>query len=203
MQQKILNTIAYESHGNLYLNITNRCNLRCNFCPKYNRNWIINDQSLILKKEPDVSEIIAAIKNPASYQQVVFCGLGEPTLRLQTLLAVADYLKSKNSFVRLNTNGLGNREYKKDITSELSKYIDAISISLNSQNERVYNNHCRPFEMGSYYEMRDFITCATDAFSDVTITAIDDLDEVNISECEKIANKYGVKFKRRMFNVVG
>ena len=158
---------------------------------------------MLLLHEPGTDEIIAAIDDPASYKQVVFCGLGEPTLCLNTLLEVAQYLKSKGTFVRLNTNGLANREYKKDITPELSKFIDALSISLNAQDEIVYDHHCRPKEMGAYYEMLDFITCATENFNDITLTAIDGLQGVDIHACEKIANDYNVTFKRRIYNVVG
>ncbi len=195
--------IAYQAHGNLYLNITNRCSLKCQFCPKFNRQWFIDGHSLILQHEPSVDEIIAAIGDPSHYQQVVFCGLGEPTLRLDTLMQVADYLKSNNCFVRLNTNGLGNREFKEDITTKLRDKIDAISISLNAQDEIIYDYHCRPKELGSYYELLDFITCARDNFSDVTLSAIDGLHGVDIRACENIANDYGVKFKRRIYNVVG
>lgn len=198
-----LKNIAYQAHGNLYLNITNRCNLKCRFCPKFNRQWVIDEHCLLLQQEPSTDEIISAIGDPDSYHQVVFCGLGEPTLRLSTLLEVAHYLKSKNTFIRLNTNGLANREYKEDITPELSNYIDALSISLNAQDEVVYDYHCRPKELGAYFEMRDFITCATENFNDITLTAIDGLQAVDIRACEKIAREYNVKFKRRVYNIVG
>jgi len=194
---------TYQAHGNLYLNITNRCNLKCHFCPKFNRKWVINDCSLLLRHEPDSSEIISAIGDPHAYQEIVFCGLGEPSLRLTTLIEVAKYLKSKDSFIRLNTNGLANRQFKKDITPELSHYIDALSISLNAQNEIVYDYHCRPKELGAYYEMRDFITCANENFDNITLTAIDGLAGVDIPACEAIARDYNVKFRRRVIDKVG
>ncbi|MFV2059103.1 MAG: TatD family nuclease-associated radical SAM protein [Gammaproteobacteria bacterium] len=197
------NSIAYQAHGNLYLNITNRCNLKCRFCPKFNHQWIVDDHSLILSHEPLVDEIILAIGDPSAYKQVVFCGLGEPTLRLDTILDVARFLKSKGCSVRLNTNGLANREYKKDITPELSEYIDAVSISLNAQDEIVYDYHCRPKELGAYFEMRDFITCAANNIEDVTLTAVDGLQGVDIHACKKIAREYGVNFKKRLYNIIG
>jgi len=195
--------IAYQSHGNLYLNITNRCNLKCHFCPKFNKRWVINNYSLVLSNEPDTKEIITAIGNPNKYKEIVFCGLGEPTLRLKTVLQVSRYLKSKNAFVRLNTNGLANREFKMDITPSLGDCIDAISISLNAQNEIVYDYHCRPKELGAYYEMRDFITCAAENINDITLTAIDGLQGVDITACEKIAREHSVKFRQRIYNEVG
>ncbi|VAW99666.1 Radical SAM domain protein [hydrothermal vent metagenome] len=199
----VYENIAYQAHGNLYLNITNRCNLKCQFCPKFNRQWLIDGHSLILRHEPSVEDIISAIGDPSQYQQVVFCGLGEPTLRLETLLQVSDYLKKNDCFVRLNTNGLANREFKDDITAMLRDKIDAISISLNAQDEVVYDYHCRPKELGAYYELLDFITCAKDNFSDITLSAIDGLPGVDIIACENIAKDYDVKFKRRIYNVVG
>ncbi|MFV1985626.1 MAG: TatD family nuclease-associated radical SAM protein [Thiohalomonadales bacterium] len=201
--QELYKNITYEAHGNLYLNITNRCNLKCRFCPKFNRHWVIDKQNLFLLHEPSTNEIISAIGDPGKYKQIVFCGLGEPSLRLNTLLKVARYLKSKNAFIRLNTNGLANREHRKDVTPELSKCIDALSISLNAQDEVVYDYQCRPKELGAYYEMRDFITCATNNFADITLTAIDGLQGVDIQACEKIARDYKVKFKRRLYNIVG
>lgn len=195
--------IAYHAHGNLYLNITNRCNLKCRFCPKFNHQWIIDEHSLLLLHEPTVNEIITAAGDTSAYNQIVFCGLGEPTLRLNSILEVARYLKSKGNFIRLNTNGLANREYKRDITIELSECIDAVSISLNAQDEIVYDYHCRPKELGAYYEMRDFITCAKNSINDVTLTAIDGLQGVDIHACEKIARDYGVNFKKRLYNIIG
>jgi TatD DNase family protein len=195
--------IVYEAHGNLYLNITNRCNLKCRFCPKFNHHWIIDEHSLLLLHEPTVDEIITAAGDISAYNQVVFCGLGEPTLRLNIILEVAHNLKSRGASIRLNTNGLANRENKKDITPELSECIDALSISLNAQDEIVYDYHCRPKELGAYYEMRDFITCATNSINDITLTAIDGLQGVDIHACEKIAKDYGVKFKKRLYNIIG
>ncbi len=195
--------ISYQAHGNLYLNITNRCNLKCHFCPKFNRQWVIDEHSLLLLHEPTVDEIITAVGDISPYNEIVFCGLGEPSLRLNTVLEVATYLKSKGASLRLNTNGLANREYKRDITPELSECLDSLSISLNAQDEIVYDYHCRPKELGAYYEMRDFITCASNTFTDITLTAIEGIQCVDIHACEKIAKESGVKFKKRLYNVIG
>ena len=100
--------IAYRLHGNLYLNITNRCTLRCAFCPKFNGVWAVQGYDLRTHHEPSVKEILEAVGDPHSYHEVVFCGLGEPMLRLYPLLEVAARLHSQGAHVRVNTDGLAN-----------------------------------------------------------------------------------------------
>ncbi|OGI43457.1 MAG: hypothetical protein A2150_03340 [Candidatus Muproteobacteria bacterium RBG_16_64_11] len=87
-------TVAYRLHGNCYLNLTQRCTLRCRFCPKFNGTWRVKDFDLRLHREPSVEQLLAAVGDPREYREVVFCGLGEPTLRLPTVLAVAERLRA-------------------------------------------------------------------------------------------------------------
>ena len=110
--------ITYQIRGNCYINLTNRCTLRCRFCPKFNHLWDVKSYSLRLKKEPSATQIIESIGDVSQFKEIVFCGLGEPTLRLDTLLTVARQLKEKSSFIRLNTDGLANYIHQKDITPE-------------------------------------------------------------------------------------
>lgn len=196
-------TIAYTLHGNCYLNITNRCTLRCAFCPKFNKTWEVQGYPLRIRHEPDSEEILREIGNPGDYRQIVFCGLGEPTLRLATLLEVAGNMKQQGAFVRLNTDGLANYVHKRDITPGLKGVIDAVSISLNAQDEQVYFEHCRPPQNGLLQEVLEFVAAVKEHVPDVTLTAIDGLPGVDISACEKMAARLGVKFRRRVLDVVG
>lgn len=196
-------TIAYTLHGNCYLNITNRCTLRCVFCPKFNKTWEVQGYPLRIRHEPGSDEIISAIGNPGEYRQIVFCGLGEPTLRLDTLLEVARSIKQQGGVVRLNTDGLANYVHRRDITPELGGLIDAISISINAQDEAVYSQHCRPPVDGLLEEVLGFVSAVKKHVPDVTMTAIDGLAGVDISACEKLAVQLGVKFRRRVLDVVG
>lgn len=197
------NLIGYTLHGNRYLNITNRCTLRCAFCPKFNGTWEVQGYDLRSQHEPSVEEMLAAVGNPRDYHEVVFCGLGEPTLRLYPLLEVATRLRNQGARVRVNTDGLANLIHGRDITPDLEDNIDALSISLNAQDEATYNRHCRPKEPGAYAAMLDFTERARHFVPEVTLTAIDGLPGVDIAACEKIARDLGVNFRRRVLDQVG
>lgn len=196
-------TVGYTLHDNRYLNITNRCSLRCAFCPKFNDEWTVQDYPLRLDHDPMIEEIIAAVGNPEDYREIVFCGLGEPTLRLYALLEVATRIRRRAKRIRINTDGLANLVYGRDVTPDMEGLIDALSISLNAQNAEIYNRHCRPKLPGSYEAILDFVKHAREFVPDITLTAIDGLSDVDIPACEKIAQDLGVKFRRRVLDVVG
>lgn len=196
-------TISYTIGDRLYLNITDRCTLECAFCPKHNGSNQVHDYDLSLDHRPSQDEIIEAIGNPADYAEVVFCGFGEPTLRLKVLLKTAQYIKSGGGRVRINTDGLANLVNKRNVLPELAQCIDAVSISMNAQDESVYRRHCLPALPGSYAAMLDFLAAAPRYIDEVTATAIDGLDGVDIAACEAMAGERGVAFRRRELNVVG
>lgn len=191
--------IGYTLHGSRYLNITNRCTLRCAFCPKFNGVWTVQGYDLrLLGAEPTTNEIVAAVGEPDEINEVVFCGLGEPTLRLYTLLDVAARLYGRVPRVRLNTDGLANLVYGRDVTPDFEDVIQALSVSLNAQDETTYNRHCRPLLPGAYRGMLDFVKRAREFVPEITLTAIDGLPGVDIAACRKIAADLGVHFRRRV-----
>ncbi len=196
-------TIGYTLRDSRYLNITNRCTLRCEFCPKFNGLWTVQDYQLRLEHEPTLDDIVAAAGNPEEYREVVFCGLGEPTLRLYTLLDAATRLRHRAKRVRLNTDGLANLVYGRDVTPDMEGLIDALSVSLNAQDAETYNLHCRPKLPGAYEAMLDFVKCAREFVPEITLTAIDGLPGVDMAACEKIAQRLRVGFRRRVLDVVG
>lgn len=198
-----MNTIAYTIRNNLYLNITDRCTLECTFCPKHNGSMRVHEYDLTLDHRPSTDEIISAIGDPSRYEQVVFCGYGEPTLRLNVLLEVAKYVKSRGGSVRVNTDGLANLTNKRNVLPELAHCVDALSVSMNASNEDAYNKHCQPALPGSFQAMLDFLSLAPRYIPDVTATAIDGLEDVDIQACEALAKQCGVKFRRRVMDVVG
>ncbi len=195
--------LAYAIEDRLYLNITDRCTLHCRFCPKYREGPRVHDFDLTLPVRPTTEAIITAMGDPSAYRQVVFCGFGEPTLRLKTLLAVAGEVKSRGGSVRLNTDGLANRVHKRNVLPELSACIDALSVSMNAHDEAHYNRHCDPQLPGSFQAMLDFLELAPRYIDDVTATAIDGLEGVDIGACKKLAEQHGVKFRRRVLDRVG
>ncbi len=195
--------IAYPLHGNCYLNITSQCTLRCAFCPKYNRSWEVQSYDLRLHREPTVEEVLDAIGDPGKYKEIVFCGLGEPTVRLEALLAIARELKKQGVRIRVNTDGLANLREGRDVTPEMAEVVDSLSISMNAQDEETYVKHTRPKKEGAFAAMLEFARLAHEHGIEVSLTAIDGLEGVDIAACEKIAESLGVGFRRRVLDVVG
>ncbi len=196
--------IAYPIRDSLYLNITDRCTLECRFCPKHtDQGPVVHEYDLGLDHRPDVEEIIAAIGDPSAYEEVVFCGFGEPTLRLKVLLEVARWIKQRGGKVRVNTDGLANLVNKRNVLPEMQGLVDSLSVSLNAQNEEVYARHCHPALPGSWQALLDFLAEAPKFIPKVTATAIDGLEGVDIQACEKLATELGVAFRRRELDKVG
>lgn len=198
-----MNQISYQIEDRLYLNITDRCTLGCTFCPKNNGTMQLHEYDLSLDHRPSAQEVIDSIGDVSAYSEFIFCGYGEPTLRLDVLLEVARYIKENGGRVRINTDGLANLIHKRNVLPELGEYVDALSISLNAQNEEVYNRHCLPAVEGSYQALLDFIRLAPEYIADVTVTALEGLEGVDIQACEQIAARYGVRFRKRVLGLVG
>jgi TatD DNase family protein len=200
---KLTENVGYTIRGNRYLNVTNRCTLRCAFCPKFNGDWAVKGHDLRMRREPSAAELVAAAGNPAEFQEIVFCGMGEPTLRLKPLLEAAERVKGRGGRVRVNTDGLANLVHGRDVTPEFRGRVDALSVSLNAQDAALYEKHCRPKVAGAYAAMLDFARRALDHVPEVYLSAIDGLEGVDIEACRKIAESLGVRFKRRVLDEVG
>ncbi len=195
--------IAYPIRNSLYLSITDRCTLVCEFCPKTHGDYHVQGYDLEMNHRPEVEEILQNLPDLEPYDEIVFCGFGEPTLRLKTLLAVAAEIRKRGKKIRLNTDGLGNLVNKRNILPDLGAVIDSVSVSLNAQNEAVYNQHCQPQLTGSYQAMLEFVRIAPQYIEDVTVTAIHGLDNVDIEACRQMARELGVKFRQRELDRVG
>ena len=194
---------AYAQHGNCYLNVTNRCTLRCHFCPKFSGKWVVDEVDLRLPREPSAAELVVAVGDPGRFREVVFCGLGEPTLRLYTVLEAGTELRARGARVRLNTDGLANLIHGRDVTPDLEDSVDALSISLNAQDVETYNRHCRPPNPDAFDAMLDFAGRAREFVPNVTLTAVDGLEGVDINACRHIAERLEVGFRRRELGRVG
>ncbi len=195
---------GYTLRGGRYLNVTNRCTLRCGFCPKFNGCWTVQDYALRLPREPTVEEMVAAAENPGQYREVVFCGLGEPTLRLYDVLEVATRLRKLGAkAIRINTDGLANRVHGRDVTPDLEDIVDSLSVSLNAQDATTYARHCRPKEAGAYEAVLEFITRAREFVPHVSVSAVDGLEGVDVAACAALAARLGVDFRHRVLGKVG
>lgn len=192
--------IAYELDKSLYLNITNRCTNRCNFCI---RNFTdgIGEYELWLENEPMTEEIIDAIGDPTKYEEIVFCGYGEPLLRLQIVIDVSKYIKKNypNVLIRVNTNGQANLIYKEDITPQLKGCIDIISISLNAENAQKYHEICQS-EYGeeAFYSILEF-TRKCKAHVPKVVLSVVDLPEIDIEKCRQLADELETELKIRNY----
>lgn len=200
---KTESVIGYTLRGSRYLNVTNRCTLRCRFCPKFADHWSVGGYDLRLDREPDAAEFLEAVGDPRQYHEIVFCGFGEPTLRLYTVLEAAAELRRRGGRVRLNTDGLASLVHGRDVTPDLEDSFDAVSISLNAQNADLYQRHCRPPAPGAFPALLDFAAGAREFVPSVTLTAIDGLEGVDIAACRAIAEDLGVGFRRRELDRVG
>jgi TatD DNase family protein len=194
--------IAYPIRNSLYLNITNRCTAACTFCVRYHTDFV-KGHNLRLGEEPSAEAVIAQIGDPARYDEIVFCGYGEPLLRLDVVKAVAAEVKRRGGKVRIDTNGHANLIYKRNILPELAGLVDAVSVSLNAQNAEVYEKISQPrFGPGTYEAVKEFIGEAGKYIPEVTATVVS-LPEVDIEACRKIAEERGAAFRVREYNVVG
>ena len=196
-------TLVYDIRKSRYINLTSRCTLRCQFCPKHNGSKQVAEYDLTLSKTIHANDILPLLGDVSAFEEYVFCGYGEPTLNLATLLTVAAELKQRGAKVRLNTDGLGNLFHRRNILPELSKYIDAISISLNADTEAAYIKHCQPKLPKAYAAVRDFIELAPQYINSVSVSAINGLSEVNIEQCRQIAINAGCHFTERQLDIVG
>ena len=130
--KKNTDTYTYQIRNSLYINLGNSCTLKCAFCPKHNGTWKVHEYDMHLDKPPSSETTIKEIGDPTKWEEIVFCGYGEPTLRLKQLIEIATCVKANGGRVRVNTDGLGNLTNKRNILPELAPCVDALSISLST-----------------------------------------------------------------------
>lgn len=198
-------TILYKVHNNLYVNLTNRCSSACVFCLRHNGDSVIEGgDSLWLEREPSVEEVKAEFEkfDMTEYKEVVFCGYGEPTERVDDMLEIARFVKEKyNKPIRVNTNGQGSLINERDIVPEFKGVIDTVSISLNTPNEQRYNEIVKSkFGDKAYSAMLDFAKEATYYVPNVILSTVETtITKDEEAECKKICDDLGVTYRIRPF----
>lgn len=198
-------TILYKVYNNVYVNLTNRCSSACVFCLRHNHDSVVKDgDSLWLEREPSVEEIKAEFDrwDMSLYDEVVFCGYGEPTERIDVLLEAAAYVKQKyNKPVRINTNGQGNLINERDIIPDMEGIVDTISISLNTPNRDRYHELVKSqFGDRAFDAMLDFAREATKYVPNVVMSTVDTtITKEEEEECKKICDSIGVTYRIRPF----
>lgn len=197
-------TITYPVKKGIYVNMTNRCPCACTFCLRHNGEGIFGSDSLWLEREPTVEEVCKSIDgwDLSEYEEVVFCGYGEPTERLEDLLAVAEYIKSKSDIkIRINTNGLADLIHSRRTAPELKGLIDTVSVSLNATNKEDYFKLVRPkFGIDSYDAMLKFTKDCAAFVPNVVMTVVDVVTSPEDQEkCREICESLGVKLRVRPY----
>lgn len=197
-------TILYKVHDNLYVNLTNKCPCACTFCLRQNMDTVscVDDRPLWLEHEPSYEEIIADFANydMSEYKEVVFCGYGEPTERLDVLLKVASYVKENfTNKVRINTNGMANLIWGRDTTPEFEGLVDTISISLNNPDPVKYQEIVRcKFGEKSFDEMLKFAHDVKKYVPAVVLTTVETtISKEEEQQCAKICEDLGVTYRIR------
>lgn len=193
--------IAYRIRDNLYLNITNRCTSRCSFCARFHGDYV-KGHNLRLADEPDEEQLKKVIGDPSVHKEIVFCGYGEPLLRFDLVRDLSCWIKRKGGYVRINTNGHGNLINKKNVLPELSGCVDAISISLDAQDEETYNRICKPSFDNAFREVLSFIREAKRYIPDVQATVVG-VEGVDIDKCRELMDELRVMLKVRKLDSVG
>jgi TatD DNase family protein len=205
--------IAYPIHRSLYVNLTNACTDRCVFCALSTEEFwagtgtapFVKGHHLRITRDPTVEEVLAEVGDPAQYEEIVFCGYGEPIIRLQVLLEAGRRLKAKGAKrIRLNTNGHGNLIHRRSVAFDLKGIVDAVSVSLNTANAEQYLALCRPaFGLPTYESIKTFIRECRDVGMAVTATTVA-MPGVDVEACRRIATEeLAVAYRVRSYNDVG
>lgn len=199
-----MNNIVYTYGDKIYLNITNACPCRCEFCVRNSQDGLGDMGSLWLDHEPSYDEIKDAIDNFdfTGYSDVVFCGYGEPTCALEKLLSTAKYIKeTKNVKIRLNTNGLSDLINKtENSAAKMEGLIDAVSISLNASDAEKYDSIVHPsFGLKSFDAMIKFTKDAQKYIPSVKMSVVDTIGEDEIKKCKKLCEENGIELRVRTY----
>ena len=201
-------TIVYPVKDALYVNLTNRCPCACVFCIRQNGSGAYGSPSLWLEREPTEDETVAAIDAAAGasrFSELVFCGYGEPTERLGTLLAVAARVREAHPGwpIRVNTNGLADLIAGEPTAPRFAGKVDAVSISLNAPTAEEYAALCRPkFGLKSFEAMLKFASEVKGFVPSVTMTVVatPDFTPAKAAACRRVCESVGVPLRIRTYS---
>ncbi|MFI3165375.1 MAG: TatD family nuclease-associated radical SAM protein [Bacillota bacterium] len=195
-------TILYNVGNGLYVNTTNRCPANCTFCIRNHADGIMPTDNLWLEREPTVDEICEKISNTdiSKFSEIVFCGFGEPSVRLFDICKVVEFIRSVSDIpIRIDTNGLANLIHNKSVEDAFSVF-DVVSISLNGFDAESYQAVTRSkFGIKSFDEMLKFASEVQKHCDKVIMTVVDSIGETAIEKSRVIANSCSVDFRVRKY----
>lgn len=195
--------ITYVVEGKLYVNITNRCSNRCEFCIRNNGDGAYGSDSLWLERDPTCEEILDSVFSwdLNTFPELVFCGYGEPTYRLDDAVFVAKEVKKKypSIKIRINTNGHSDLILRRDTAPEYEGAFDIVSISLNAPDDQKYQQICHPIFGEEILDVifsfaarvKDYVPVVQFSVVKETLTS----DEITL--CEQISRALGVSLRVR------
>ena len=194
-------TYVYQIGDNLYINLTSRCSNSCTFCVR-DQSAQYEGYSLFLKEgEPAAQQVTVLIGDPKRYNEIVFCGYGEPTFRTDAIKEICDFVHARGGKTRLNTNGQGNLINGRNIVPELKGRADGINISLNAPTEEEYNAVCRPQLAGAYDAVKEFARECKRAGINCWFSVVDCIGSEKVEACRRIADEVGIPLRvREMIN---
>lgn len=207
------NTLVYLLDGKIYINLTNKCTNDCIFCLRKDKDDVVG-QTLWLDDEnstsKDVIEQFEDILPPfvrevsrsdGGFNEIIFCGYGEPMLKFDVLKEVAKYIKDNypDTKIRVNTNGHANFVYKRNVVPECKGLVDEFSVSLNGATKEEYDELSQPKFDEAYEEVKKFIKACSDEDISVVASVVEGYKgrHLDLETCEKIAKDSGAKFRVR------
>ena len=194
--------ILYTYKNNVYVNLTNHCSCNCTFCIRQHKNEVNGQNDMWHETEPTIIQVKNAIDafDFDGYEELIYCGYGEPTCALEALIESAKYFREKHTQrIRVNTNGLGRLYYGRDILPELNQVVDAYSISLNAPTSERYKELVRPSFKNAFPAVLDFARDSKDAGKEVQFSVVNVISEEEIKQCSKLADKMGIHLKVREY----
>lgn len=193
-----MDTYTYVIGKNCYVNLTNRCTNRCTFCVRNGKETFEGYKLWLKDGEPSAAQVMESMGDPARYDEIVFCGFGEPTYRLETMLEICDAVHARGGKTRLNTNGHGSIINERDIAPELKGKIDAINISMNASDARGYEKLCRPLYPDMAFDSMLFFAEACKAQGlNCWFSVVDCIGEEEIARCRAVADSIGIPLRVR------
>ena len=196
-------TYLYTLDGNLYVNLTNKCSNGCDFCVRNERSSYFGNYLWLKNGDPTAEKVIAVAKGYGDltrFKEVVFCGFGEPTYRMQEMLALCDYFHEKGLKTRLNTNGQGELINKRDITEEMRGKIDFVNVSLNASNAEKYKKICRSqYGENGFGAMIEFAKHCKKAGIAVRFSIVDCIGEDEVEACKRLAASLSIPLHIRKY----
>jgi TatD family-associated radical SAM protein len=139
-----------------------------------------------------------AFADDGAANEVVFCGFGEPTVRLDAVLAVTEWLHVRRIRTRLDTNGHGQLLHPEvDVPAALAAAgLDAVTVSLNAADPQAYDEICRPVFAKAHRAVIQFAEQCVRHDIETTLTAVD-YPGADPAGCEAIARALGARFRAR------